>query len=375
MPLPNSTKYYQESDRYPKIVKLLITRLLLYVAESIYTEEYTENPEAAMWRLRLSDVQAGDDVMLKDSVRVTSRDGNEPKTVQTVNEAAIDIFSRFTKYIPFTGYNIDESRLGDIKNYTAYSGDTFGLEIGRKGAAWQEQIDVQFVSFFNKADDYYRALAQLQLNSTTYNRIRVPIKLNRIQQTFHKDLVLEYDTTFPMDVAFDVSKGSLSNQFQQYLTKNRIWNLSFTAKIKFYNYQFSEYLGDITVQEMIVNLQRELEDGSTSTLGPFYVPDPPIVVSTVPANLATNVPILTTNVITITFNHSMNENSVVDKVTFSPNVDVETLWDMPSTILNYTLNTPLSPNTTYTITVPMTVTDYYGNNPEADYVFSFTTGA
>jgi hypothetical protein len=375
MPLPsNSTRYYRDNDRYPKIVKALLKRVLIYVAEEIYTEEYAENPINALERIILSDIQAGDEVALRDSIKVNSRDGNEPPRIQTVNEIAPSIFEKFTKNIPFTGYNIDDFKLGDIKNYHAYSGDYYGSEIGRKGSAWQEELDIQFVSFFNKADDYQRALSRMHLDATNFNRLRVPITLNQIQQTFHEDLVLKYDTSFPIDVLFEVNKGSLSNQFEQYLTKNKIWNFVFNAKIKFYNYEFSEYLGNTTVEEMVVRLSEEFENGTSNLLNTSYVPDPPILVSSIPENNAINIPTSTTSLM-LTFNNSMNEDEVVSKIYFTPNIIAETIWSMDSKILYYTLNDPLTANTAYSMYIPYNIKDMFGNNMEEDITITFTTGA
>src|ERR1035437_2326074 len=109
----------------------------------------------------------------------------------------------------------------------------------------------------------------------------------------------------------------------------------------------------------------------------------PLVVSTIPANNAVNIPL--DQVVSATFNEKMdpatiNNSSIIltasvtivgTKAAIGSIEGVVTYNDKTAT---FTPKDPLSPNITYTGRVTTAVKDPTGNAMQADYVWTFTTG-
>lgn len=102
----------------------------------------------------------------------------------------------------------------------------------------------------------------------------------------------------------------------------------------------------------------------------------PVVISTSPLNLATSVPL--SQIITATFNEKMNP-ATVNQNTFSIRnnaVLAGTLtYDNLNNKLSFAPSSPLSINTTYTCKITTAVKDINGNALQADYIWTFSTGA
>jgi hypothetical protein len=114
----------------------------------------------------------------------------------------------------------------------------------------------------------------------------------------------------------------------------------------------------------------------TAAAGPDLTP--PTVISTIPANTATNVP--TNQAVTATFSEALNPATltaasytlqgpggaaVAGLVTYAAIGDTAT----------FTPTATLAPNTLFTATLTTMITDLAGNALAANYVWSFTTGA
>jgi len=98
----------------------------------------------------------------------------------------------------------------------------------------------------------------------------------------------------------------------------------------------------------------------------------PTVVSTLPVDDATGVPLGTT--IDITFNETMNNVSVQNAITISPSITgLVYSWNYDNDELTITPPADLPQNTEYTVTVGTGAEDLAGNNLAAAYVTSFTT--
>lgn len=353
-----SKTFYNKSDRFPTVVRAGVTRILLYIAETLYPEEFQKDPNLAAKRILISDIQAGPEFQIRDAI----------KTFQT-----------FSANFPFTAYSINDFDEGDIKNFTAHSGKVFSEDIGRKIALYQRVYTIPMISFFAKASDFQRAMTALRFANATLTRLDVPITINKIAQDLHPyPGNLSYDTTFPVDINIEISKGSFAYEFQKYLTDNKIWDIQHNIKVKYYDFALSEYLGNMTIEQMILKLS-ELRDDRTKDLNAqvtINTPTLPYVISTTPANLSTSVPI-TTSSIQIVFNNSMKENDTEFKIEIDPIApygvsDIE--WSLDSKTLTYNLYGDLTSATEYTVYVPRDkVVDMFGNHPENDYITTFTT--
>ena len=111
----------------------------------------------------------------------------------------------------------------------------------------------------------------------------------------------------------------------------------------------------------------------------------PLVLSTDPANLATNVPL--DKAITVTFNEAMNPATITPGVLSisSPNaggrkagiaaISGELTYDASTYTMHFMPSVKLEANTTYTATVETSVKDLMGNALQTPYVWTFSTGA
>jgi len=114
----------------------------------------------------------------------------------------------------------------------------------------------------------------------------------------------------------------------------------------------------------------------------------PLVISTSPANLATNVPL--TQIVTVTFNEAMDPASITPAAftLLSPGspggrVNGTTRVEMSGTLtydaatftMIFTPSAKLAPGATYTGTVATVVKDAMGNALQVNYVWTFSTGA
>jgi hypothetical protein len=111
----------------------------------------------------------------------------------------------------------------------------------------------------------------------------------------------------------------------------------------------------------------------------------PLVLSTDPTNLATNVPLDQT--ITVTFNESMNPATITPGVlSISPPADAggrqasvaaiagELTYDASTFTMRFVPGVKLAANTMYTATVGTSVKDLMGNALQTPYVWTFSTG-
>ncbi len=100
----------------------------------------------------------------------------------------------------------------------------------------------------------------------------------------------------------------------------------------------------------------------------------PLVLSTDPANAATNVPL--DKIITITFNEAMNPATITAaSITLQGAAPVSGTVSYNGTTATFKPSGNLAGNTTYTGRVSTTVKDLNGNALQADYVWTFSTGA
>ena len=101
----------------------------------------------------------------------------------------------------------------------------------------------------------------------------------------------------------------------------------------------------------------------------------PLVLSTDPANLATNVAL--NKVITINFNEKMNPATITQASILlqAGSTTVSGTVTYSGTTATFTPASPLTANTTYTGRVTTAVKDENGNALQTDYVWTFSTGA
>jgi hypothetical protein len=116
----------------------------------------------------------------------------------------------------------------------------------------------------------------------------------------------------------------------------------------------------------------------TFTTAAAIVITPPTVTSTIPANLASNVPL--NQVVSATFSKAMNP-ATISSTTFqltgpgTTNVAGLVAYATIGNTLTFIPTANLAQNTLFTATITTGVADLAGNAMASDYVWSFTTGA
>ena len=104
----------------------------------------------------------------------------------------------------------------------------------------------------------------------------------------------------------------------------------------------------------------------------------PLVVSTIPVNGATGVPL--NQIITATFNENMNA-ATITPTSFTIETGAKGASLVAGTITyagmtaTFTPSSPLTASTTYTGTIKSTVKDLRGNSLQGDYIWTFSTGS
>lgn len=127
-------RYYFDLPECPSMVLALAERLITYVVDITYKAEFLIDPQTAINRVILSDIDAGEGISVGDSV---------------------DRFRRTDAKFPFTAYNInDKDLLTDMMSHSAKSGAEFVEEVESFVRTWPMELEFPMVSFFSRADDF-----------------------------------------------------------------------------------------------------------------------------------------------------------------------------------------------------------------------------
>lgn len=351
----SGTRFYQNLDNYPPVVRSAVKRCLIFVAQILYKEEFEIDPNLAQRRVVISDKVGPEfDISL-----------------------AIEAFQQFSANMPFTAYNIEAIEDGEIKNWSALSANNYFADVGRYGGAIQQTLTLNFTSFFNRADDYWQAISRLKHGTSVLTRLYVPITLNDVAQSTRPGTTYAVDSQYPLDLIPEISQGEYAFKFKTYLQENKIYDISHKFKLSFYDFGFSDYMADLSVTDMVFRLFQQHQNGSSTLLETLGFHDAPIVTSTTPADGALGVNFDIPQIV-INFNNPMMELDTQDKIMFTPPIfDYDAIWSSDSKTLTYYIYdspyTTLQPNTDYTIDIPNTIVDVYGHNPEFDKFVKFTT--
>lgn len=350
-----SELYYEHLDQYPRIVRMAIRAVKVFVSRVLYPFEYAKNPKSAYNRIIISDhVGPEFDISL-----------------------AIESFKQFSANLPFTSYAIEAIEDGEIKNWPALAGQYYFSDAGRKGGAIQQNFTMNFTSFFSRADDYWQAMSRLKHATSTLTRLYVPIKINENIQNNRPGSSYIVDSKFTVDIHPEISQGELAFKFKSYLQENTIYDLSHTFKLSFYDFGFSDYMADMEVLDMIFRLDQLHADKSSNIVDTLTIKDDPIVLNISPYDKQPGVSD-NLSAIVINFNNPMLENDTEFLIKITPPIfDYDIVWSQDSRTLTFDLHaspyTTLQPNTQYEIEIPNSVQDIYGHNPELDHFSNFTT--
>ena len=205
-----SKTYYQregyEATIYPDILDIVLNRVLEYIFKLIYIEdEFT--PENMKKRMILADFEAGDEVAIRRSIEET--------------------FNSNTTF-PFTAYNIGEEEQVEWKSHLQKMGTYYAPEIGMAIASIPHTITIPMITFFNTPSDWRRFSSISALDDFNLTRLWCPVYFNN------------YLTQFPIDVDFEISKGSYAFRFDEMLKTDQIYDLPHTMKIYYHKFVLAQ---------------------------------------------------------------------------------------------------------------------------------------
>lgn len=295
-------RYYAPSAYSPLFIKAITDRFLIYFCQLLYADDYAADPQLALKRMIISDIGAGNTVIVGDSV-----------------EKYQDSFAE----LPFTGYNPDTmDEIAERVNTKAAVGTFFAEDLGFFVAAWPMKFQIQTVSFFGTAADYWRAYSIATLDKVTLTRWKAPLIVN--------------GNTYEMTVTInmEISKGSYAGAFEEFLRQQDIWDLVINFTFDFVEFKvFDDAVANAgtefavyPIDELIAYLAKENQEGEEMSRGQLTVNDStePEVVSTTPVADATAIAV--TDPVVIVFNVPMFIHSVRDSLSIIPAKAVDLVW-------------------------------------------------
>jgi len=342
-------RYYDtENNNFPKIMMAIGNSVLYYLATKIYPDENPDdliNPESDKHKFILANFDANEETAIYRGIE-------DLKTVSTSS-------GKF----PFTAYTFSEEELKvDTKSHLQVSGKIFDSASQSYIQAIPSVWDIPCVTFTNNVQDYHRVRQLLSVDSSKLTRLVVPITINSVL------------TSFTIDINFELTKGNYSYQYEEYLSKGRIYDLMHPLKIKFMYFILNDSVDVALVDSITVSLRTlATEINSSELIQTYNSPETPTISSTVPVTSSTNVD-KTQNII-INFSQSMNEAITNSYIDIEPMFPCNFIWNTSSTQLTLQPQSgQLDASTSYTITIEKSVQTINQATLEDNYILTFATG-
>ena len=345
--------FYPESIKFPKTVKAILESLIIHTAQILYPELYILDPIQALSRIVISDLDAGNEFLLR---------------TQT------NYFESLNFEFPITFYQIDNREFKTNYNQLISRGQIYSFDLKRMVSGFPNGLTVKMVTLYNHPDDYMRAMTILQNTNASLTRLYSATKFIDYEHNINKILPI------PFDLIWEVERGSYTFKFQEYLKINKLYDIVHTAKINFWDFMLSDYLENLETQSLILNIE-ELKSGEN--LG-SYVRD--IFTINMNNSIMDSFRLLNKNIyasilendivkkdvtsITFYFIHEVNQLSVENTFVFFPYIDREFVWNDNSNVMTLNLKDSLILNNSYQIEF----TAYMNGNYEK-YSLNFSTGA
>lgn len=219
--------FYPESIKFPKTVKAIMEALIIYTAQILYPELYAKDPISALKRVVVSDLDAGNEFLLRTQA---------------------NYFESLNFEFPITFYQIDNREFKTNYNQIASRGEIYSFDLKRKVSTFPNGLVVKMITIYNHPDDYMRALTILQDTNASLTRLYSATKFIDYEHNINKILPI------PFDVVWEVEKGSYTFKFQEYLKINKLYDVVHTAKINFWDFMLSDYLENLEVNNLLLNM-------------------------------------------------------------------------------------------------------------------------
>ena len=353
-----SKTYYKregtEATLYPDILDIVLGRVLEYIFKLIYMEDEFSSDNMKK-RMILADFEAGDEVAIRRSIEET--------------------FNSNTTF-PFTAYNIGEEEQVEWRSHLQKMGTYYAPEIGMSIAAIPHTITIPMITFYNTPSDWRRFSSIVALDDFNLTRLWCPCYFNN------------YLTQFPIDIDFELSKGSYAFRFDEMLKTGQIYDLPHTMRIYYHKFvlaQPSAVSGTGSQEGFIIrpveniqlalkelNNRASLSDPSNKMIHRSNMPQA-ITVTSIPVNGSTNVS--KTDNITITFSQEMVQSKLLGSVDVIPYANTSLILDNSGKVLTIKINESLSANTQYEIFINKgTALSCEGASMDSDFSLKFVTG-
>jgi len=350
-------KSYYSSDNsnflYVDVLDIVLESLILYMFNLIYPDEEptTDNIKK---RFILVDFESGDEVAIRRSIETN--------------------FSTNATF-PFTGYNIGDEELIPQYSHLQKTGTYYDPILNMHLAVFPYVANFPMTTFFNTAFDWRRINTRVNFDDVVLNRLFVPCTINGVL------------TQFPIDFDFEVSKGSYSFRYDEFLKTGRIYDFTHNVRVMYHKIvgvlpshasasgkqePLAIYpVDDIQLALKELNDRTMLDNPINYSIGNFYVPDAPQVISSIPANNATGVD--KSSDIVLQFNVALNEISLRNNISVVPYFEFTTILSVNGKVLTINPVVDLSSATEYEITLGKTIMSVDNIVMTDNYDLIFTT--
>lgn len=344
----NQTYYEHPNENYPAISYAVLMKTLVYMIETLYGDEVSQTSLNDVWKNRmfLADVAQGTDTVEGHAVEQLRDIAATTKTTN-IN-------------LPITAYNIGETvDFPDLFSFPALKGE-YCQDSQRFIKAYPVELQILFLTIFNNAHDYQRAMSILRSQvMATLTRLYIPITVDGQIKTFTADLQME------------LTKGEYPFEFEAQRQKAELFDINHTVTLRFYDYQIS---GTVTPVED-VNMYLESYTGSNNPLDTVLVCQTPTmtvpsVSSVSPIDGATGVSV--TDPLVITFSEGVRSDTLY--YTLVPFIDTRYEFNATTTQLTITpKGGSWGSGTLYNFTIDKSLKNGLNSYMEDDFTMVFTT--
>lgn len=357
--MPNN--YYPSNIYIPDILNLVLERIKLYFAKVIYpSEEY----DKSKYRFVLANFEAGDQISIRRSIEQTVQNQQQMSPLNSY-------FSNAT--FPFTAYNIGEDEQVQNKSHLQTNGLFYDEVLNAGATALPHIINIPMITFYNTPYDYRMFRSIIGLDDFNLTRLYVPCLVNGVE------------SSFPIDIDFEIGKGVYAFSFEEQLRVGKIFDVVHNVRC-YYNkivlLKPSQSSSDGKQRPFIISPVDDIELSVYKMINKdplsgydkltYVIPKPPLITTTAPTqgeiNFSRSDPII------ITFNKSMDENSVISNLDIVPYLECKKIFNLNGTQLIIDHDYLLESQTAYTVLINKNAKSAEGAILGTDFTLNFTTG-
>lgn len=328
-------KYYDITDTsYPPIIIALMERLRYYYCQLLYPDETYAVSKRKFIRTDIGSFAVRDNVQ---------------------------VFNLSNARFPFTAWTFGDPEINlDVYNRYADTGKYYEPELLCMVDMKPIRLQIPMVTFYNTGYDWFRGLTLLSELQTSSPVLNVPIEVNNIETTFPVRLQIE-----------DVAKGNYAWEFESQLVTGKIQDITHYTNVFYHDFTVDTQVNPVdNIEVFLAGYSGENRNDNIS-LDSGTVVTTPAVTTTTPVDDATSIAVDSN--ITINFNVSMDEDSVISYLDIYPYVWYDYAFNANSDSVILDPIDDLQSGVLYTVTIDGDAVSGDGVNIGDDYDFSFTT--